>query len=94
MNNTIIITLKANGYEKDFELPSNVKLRELYPRLTSALQFTSPKYFGDYETVLLEREDSALLNGDATLSDYGICTGSTLKVVGRRGIERTVRKGG
>lgn len=93
MNNTIIVTLKASGFEKDFELPNNVRLRELYPRLTSALQSTSSECFGDYETVLLELGESALLTEDATLSDYGVCTGSVLKVVGKREVNRKVRKG-
>ena len=93
MNNTIIVTLRASGFEKDFELPSNVRLRELYPRLTNALQSTSPKCFGDYDTVLLELNDSALLSEEATLSDYGICTGSILTVIGKRKINRTVKKG-
>lgn len=94
MKNTIIVTLESSGYEKDFELPSKVKLRELYPRLTNALQSTSPKFFGDYEAVLLELDDSVLLNEDATLSDYGVCTGKTLKIVGRHRIKRTKRRGG
>ena len=80
MNNTIIVTLKAKDFEKDFELPCLVPLRELYPRLTAALQKTSSMKFGDYTGVILEKDEAGLLKENATLSDYGIVTGGILDI--------------
>lgn len=81
MNDTIIVTLKAEGFEKDFELPCRVPLHELYPRLDAALQKVSPTKFGDYTGVILEKDAAGLLKENATLSDYGIVTGSILDIV-------------
>ena len=81
MNDTIIVTLRAEGFEKDFELPCCVPLRELYPRLTTALQKVSPMKFGDYTGVILEKDEAGLLKDDATLSDYGIVSGGILDIV-------------
>lgn len=81
MNDTIIVTLRAEGFEKDFEFPCRVPLRELYPRLTAALQKISPMKFGDYTGVILEKDEAGLLKEDATLSDYGIVTGGMLDIV-------------
>ena len=88
MKNTVVVTLRSKGYEKDFELPSNIKLEELYPRLTSALQSANPKVFGDYESIILELDDSALLDTNATLNDFGVCTGKILTVVGQNKSDR------
>ena len=82
MNNTAVVTLRSKGFAKDFALPCNIKLDELYPRLTNALRSASPKVFGDYESVFLKLDDSALLDTDATLFDYGVCSGKILTVVG------------
>lgn len=81
MNDTIIVTLRSKDFEKDFELPCHVPLRELYPRLTAALQKTSSMKFWDYTGVILEKDEAGLLKENATLSDYGIVTGGTLDVV-------------
>ncbi len=80
MNEKVVVTLKAAGFEKDFELPGRIPLSELYPRLTAALQQTSPRKFGDYTGVILEHDQAGLLDLSATLSDYGICTGSVLEI--------------
>lgn len=81
MNNTIVVTLKAEEFEKDFELPCHIPLCELYPRLTAALQKTSPMKFGDYTGVILEKDEAGLLKENASLSDYGIVTGGILDIV-------------
>ena len=91
MRDRIIITLRAGSFEKDFELPSRIPLRELYPRLTAALQKTSPMKFGDYTGVILEKEEAGLLSDDATLSDYGIVTGETLDIVRREKYDGFIR---
>jgi len=81
MNDTIIVTLRAWDFEKDFELPCRIPLSELYPRLTAVLQDISAMKFGDYTGVILEKDAAGLLNEDATLSDYGVVTGETLDIV-------------
>ncbi len=78
---TVIITLRAENFEKDFELPCTIPLSELYPRLTVALQETSAMRFGDFTGVVLEQNGAGLLDQKATLLDYGICTGSILDIV-------------
>lgn len=74
----VVVTLQSDHFSRDFSLPVNVKLKELYPRLLNALQYVSSSRFADWNGVLLETEEGALLNLDATLADYGVCTGSIL----------------
>lgn len=81
MNDTIIVTLRSRDFEKDFELPCRIPLRELYPRLTAALQKTSLMKFGNYTGVILEKDKAGLLKKEATLLDYGVVTGTLLDVV-------------
>ncbi len=76
----VIVTLRAEDFEKDFELPCSIPLGELYPRLTAALYETSAMKFGDYTGVVLEKDGAGLLDQKATLMDYGICTGSILEI--------------
>ena len=45
---TVIVTLRSEGFEKDMELPCRIPLEELYPRLTTALQNASTLRFGDF----------------------------------------------
>ena len=77
---TVIVTLCAENFEKDFELPCAITLGELYPRLLAALQATSSMKFGDYRGVILEKDGAGLLERNATLLDYGICTGGILTI--------------
>lgn len=81
MTDKIVVTLKAKDFCRDFELPWRVKLGELYPRVLNALQETSGRVFGDYSGVIFELDGCGLLDRDANLSDYGVCTGCSLTVV-------------
>lgn len=80
MANEIVITLYTEGFSKDFELPANTKLGQLYPRLLAVLQRMSEKTFGQWQILLLESEDGVLIDEDATLYDYGIHTGCRLRI--------------
>ena len=77
----VVVTLQADNFNRDFSLPANVKLKELYPRLLSALQNASSSRFSDWKGVLLETDEGAFIDLEATLSDYGVCTGKYLYVV-------------
>lgn len=81
MAGEIIVTLQADTFSRDFALPSDVKLKDLYPRLLTALQNASSSRFAEWKGVLLETEEGALLDLDATLLDYGVCTGKYLYLV-------------
>lgn len=83
MDDTIIVTLKAGGFEADFELPWEAKLEDLYPRVLAALKKTSPRIFGDYPAFTFELKGAPLLKMDACLADYSILTGNILNVVRR-----------
>lgn len=82
MSDVIIVTLYADGFEKDLELPWKVALGELYPRLHEVLKQIRPSLFSQYSGIILEKDGKGMLKENATLADYGICTGACLDVVG------------
>ena len=77
----VVVTLQSDNFNRDFLLPANVKLKELYPRLLKALQNASSTRFAEWKGVMLETADGALTDMEATLADYGICTGKYLYLV-------------
>lgn len=77
----VLVTLQSDNFNRDFALPANVKLKELYPRLLNALQNISSSRFADWKGVILETEDGAFTDLEATLADYGVCTGKYLSIV-------------
>ena len=82
MAETVIVTLQAGDeFHGDYELPADIPLRELYPRLLGVLQKTKKKVFWDYSELILELDGAGLLDENATLTDYGICTGCYLEIV-------------
>ncbi len=81
---TVIITLRAKDFEKDYELPCTIPLSELYPRLIVALQETSSMRFGNYSGVVLEQKGAGMLDLNASLLDYGVCDGLYLDIVEKR----------
>ena len=74
----VIITLMADNFSRDFSLPANVKLKDLCPRLLNALQSSYSTRFSDWKSIVLETDEGALADYEATLADYGICTGKYL----------------
>ena len=81
MKDAVAITLKTDNFSRDFELPWSVELGELYPRVLKALQETSGSVFGKYTGIVFELDGCGLLDRNASLSDYGVCTGCSLTVV-------------
>lgn len=79
-NGMIVVTLRAEDFCRDFELPADEALSKLYPRLLEALQQASGRVFGGWKCLVLETSEGALLDGAATLHDYGICDGYSLNV--------------
>ena len=77
----VVVTLQTDNFSRDFSLPVDIKLKELYPRLLAALQNASSSRFSDWKGVLLEADDGALVDLEATLADYGVCTGTFLYLV-------------
>lgn len=74
----VVVTLQSDNFNRDFLLPANVKLKELYPRLLIALQNASSTRFAEWKGVILETSDGAFTDLGATLADYGVCTGKYL----------------
>ncbi len=77
----VIVTLQADNFNRDYALPANVKLKELYPRLLYVLCETARARFGNLRTFALGNENGIFLDPEATLQDYGICTGQYLFVI-------------
>ena len=77
----VVVTLQSDNFNRDFLLPANVKLKELYPRLLKALQNASSTRFAEWKGVILETSDGAFTDLEATLADYGVCTGKYLYLV-------------
>ena len=80
MDDRVVVTLHCKGCDEDYELPCNVPLSELYPRLLSALQKHAYSDFCSYKGIILELNNRGLTDLSATLMDYGICDGSVLSV--------------
>lgn len=80
MPDEIVVTLYTEGFSRDFELPANIKLGQLYQRLLTVLLRMSEPIFGQWQMLLLETDDGILADDDATLYDYGIHTGCRLRI--------------
>ena len=77
----VVVTLESRNFSRDFSLPCNVQLKELYPRLLKALQYASSTRFADWRDVALASDEGVLADPEATLLDYGVCTGKKLYLV-------------
>ena len=77
----VVVTLNANGFSKDFELPGNEKLGKLYLRILFLLKEKEPRIFGDCYGIIFEINGKGLLDKSSTLFDYGVCTGYELQIV-------------
>lgn len=81
MDDKVLITLTVEHFQCDYELPGSVALSELYPRLLEVLKKDSSKTFGEWKRLMLSNDVGVLSEETANLKDYGICSGSILKVV-------------
>lgn len=80
MEETVVVTVRSGAYEEDYELPVNVPLGELYPRLLMILKRRN-SLFETYPSILLVYNHGGMLNKNATLADYGVLRGGYLDVV-------------
>ena len=80
MADTVLITLRIDDFCQDYEIPCDVRLWELYPRLLAVLQRENT-LFRNFRGIILELDGAGLLDMFATLADYGVCTGDYLDVV-------------
>lgn len=80
MAHTVLVTLRIGAFCQDYEIPDNVKLQELYPRLLAVLKKEN-MMFRSFRGIILELDGAGLLDTTATLADYGVCTGYYLDVV-------------
>ena len=80
MQETVILTLYTKSFSRDFELPANIPLSLLYPRLLSVLARVD-KSFAGWEDMFLLRAGKAMVFPEASLADYGIYDGELLEVV-------------
>ena len=77
MPDTVIVTIRWNGEEVDFELPAKLPLKTWMPSLALALK-------NSFHGIRLDEEKTRLFsNGvvlvpDATLEEYGIYDGEYL----------------
>ncbi len=81
MGKTVTVTIIYDTKNLDLELPADILLCDLYPRLLSVLKRIDRSAFYEWTGILLEYEGGGLLNKNATLLDYGIRSGSLLEVV-------------
>ena len=81
MDDTVIVSICSDKKEKDFELPSKITLRDLYPRLLAVLKKNSQINFDKTKTIVLRSEDGYLCDLDATLQQYGVATGAKLELI-------------
>ncbi len=80
--NKVVVTVKAEGAEMDFELPTNITVQELKGRLLTVLRTMNATCLPPKASYVLNFEGRGLLrNLDATLDEYGILTGSVLELM-------------
>ena len=79
----ILLTLRCGPFSEDFELPWEEPLQNIYPLLLSVLKKIDPRRFADWGEMLLEKDGAFLMDEQASLRDYGICTGSDLNIARR-----------
>lgn len=75
----IIVTIRTGQDSCDYALPSNMPLKDLYPRLQRILTARG-NILRNYTGIVLELDGGGMLDGNATLADYGVCNGCFLDV--------------
>lgn len=81
MEYAIITLITADGtWKEDFELPVQVKIKELESKIISVLQsHRMPKGFSDAEKVLFSVEGKTL-DAERTLAEYQMWDGSIITI--------------
>lgn len=81
MGESVIVTIRKNRFCQDVELPGDLPLGELKPKLLELLKHTNAMLFGGWESVLLLHDGKALLDDRLALCDYGILSGFYVDVM-------------
>lgn len=81
MSQSVVVTLNAGSISEDFQLPSDLPLKDLSEILMNGLKNMSPAEFKDKRYLLLTHNRQGLMNFSKTLSAYGICDGDILDVI-------------
>lgn len=75
----VTLTTPDGSWKQDFELPVQIKIRELEKKLLSVLQNQVPNGFGDARRVYI-KSGNQILDEEKTLAEYQIWDGSILVV--------------
>lgn len=75
----VTLTTPDGSWKQDFELPVQIKIRELEKKLLSVLQDQIPNGFFDAREVYIKAENQ-ILDKEKTLAEYQIWDGSILVV--------------
>lgn len=81
MSQSVVVTLNAGSISEDFQLPSDLPIRDLSGILMNGLKNISPAEFKDKKYLLLLHNRQGLVNFSNTISDYGIRDGDILDVI-------------
>ena len=80
MPENVIVTLRFQGREADFELPAQIPLSAIAEPLKAAARLHFPGIMFQGKSILL-RSAQGYLSPDRTLADYGIFDGALLELV-------------
>lgn len=81
MNGRIIVTIRMDSFQRDMELPETLPLRTLCVQLLELLKQTDARLFRTMDEIALAVDGMPMLNGSASLKDYGIYNGAYLDIV-------------
>lgn len=81
MNGRIIVTIRMDSFQRDMELPETLPLRTLCVQLLELLKQTDARLFRTMDEIALAVDGMPMLNGGASLKDYGIYNGAYLDIV-------------
>ena len=81
LQNKTVVTLTCEEFKSDYELPTAIPLSELSNRLLCVLQQEEPKLFNRFSKLWLASDKGVFADQSATLNDYGVCSGTVIKVI-------------
>lgn len=81
MNGRIIVTIRMDSFQRDMELPETLPLRALCVQLLELLKQADARLFRTMDEIALAVDGMPMLNGSASLKDYGIYNGTYLDIV-------------
>ena len=81
MNGRIVVIIRMDSFQRDMELPETLPLRTLCVQLLELLKQTDARLFRTMDEIALAADSMPMLNGSASLKDYGIYNGTYLDIV-------------